>query len=72
MTALNSEGEITLPVLTVRGVSDEVHQALRLRVALNGRSMEAEVRDILRITLKQGVRVQMADATRKQDIAGIK
>jgi len=36
-----------MPVLTVRNVSDEVHRALRLRAAQNGRSTEAEVRDIL-------------------------
>jgi plasmid stability protein len=53
---------MTMPVLTVRGVPDEVHRALRMRAASNGRSMEAEVRDILKITLKQDTRVQMGDA----------
>ena len=51
-----------MPVLTIRGVPDEVHRALRLRAASNGHSMEAEVRDILKITLKQDVSVQMGEA----------
>lgn len=51
-----------MPVLTVRSVPDEVHRALRLRAALNGHSMEAEVRDILKTTLKQDVSVRMGDA----------
>ncbi|MDR1917300.1 MAG: hypothetical protein LBQ58_12095 [Synergistaceae bacterium] len=51
-----------MPVLTIRGVPDEVHRALRMRAALNGHSMEAEVRDILKIILKQDTRVQMGDA----------
>ena len=38
---------MTVPVLTVRNVSDEVHRALRVRAALRGRSTEAEVRAIL-------------------------
>ena len=51
-----------MPVLTIRGVPDEVHMALRMRAAMNGHSMEAEVRDILKITLKQDASVQMGDA----------
>lgn len=33
--------------LTIRKVPDEVHRALRVRAALNGRSAEAEVRAII-------------------------
>ncbi|HSI47741.1 MAG TPA: Arc family DNA-binding protein [Ideonella sp.] len=33
--------------LTVRDISDELHRALRTRAAQHGRSMEAEVREIL-------------------------
>ena len=36
-----------MPILTVRNVPDEIHRALRVRAALHGRSMEAEVRGIL-------------------------
>ena len=44
-----------MPVLTVRNLPDEVHRALRVRAAQNGRSTEAEVRDILeRATKPEG------------------
>ncbi|MBC7666470.1 MAG: Arc family DNA-binding protein [Caulobacter sp.] len=33
--------------MTVRHLSEEVHRALRVRAARHGRSMEAEVREIL-------------------------
>lgn len=36
-----------MAMLTVRNISDETHRALRVRAARHGRSMEAEVRDIL-------------------------
>lgn len=36
-----------MAMLTVRNLSDEVHRALQARAAQRGRSMEAEVRDIL-------------------------
>nr|WP_275668108.1 Arc family DNA-binding protein [Nitrincola tibetensis] len=36
-------------MLTVRNLPDEVHKALRIRAAYNGRSMEAEVRQILQM-----------------------
>ncbi|MDR3279002.1 MAG: Arc family DNA-binding protein [Synergistaceae bacterium] len=51
-----------MAILTVRNVPDEVHCALRLRAAVHGRSMEAEVREILKNTLKPGRSVQMGDA----------
>lgn len=38
---------MTVAVLTVRNLPDEVHRALRLRAAQHGRSTEAEVRAIL-------------------------
>jgi antitoxin FitA len=37
--------------LTIRGFDDELKSALRVRAAEHGRSMEAEVREILRATL---------------------
>jgi plasmid stability protein len=36
-----------MAILNIRRLSDDVHAALRLRAARNGRSMEAEARDIL-------------------------
>ena len=36
-----------MPILTVRNIPDEIHRALRVRAALHGHSMEAEVRGIL-------------------------
>ena len=44
-----------MTTLTVRNLPDEVHRALRVRAALNGRSIEAEVRAILEeATLPEG------------------
>ncbi len=36
-----------MATLSIRNLPDDVHQRLRLRAARKGRSMEAEVRDIL-------------------------
>jgi antitoxin FitA len=41
-------GVNALATLTVRGLDDETRDRLRVRAARNGRSMEAEVRAILR------------------------
>ena len=43
--------ESPMAQLTVRNVSQEVVSALRRRAAANGRSAEAEHRDILRLSL---------------------
>lgn len=40
-----------MAMLTVRNVPDKVRHALRIRAALHGRSMEAEVRQILEDTV---------------------
>ena len=37
--------------LTIRGIDDKMKRALRVRAAENGRSMEEEVRQILRAAL---------------------
>jgi plasmid stability protein len=55
------KGDTPMPVLTVRNVPDEIHRALRMRAAINGNSMEAEVRDILKNTLKLEQRAQMGN-----------
>ncbi len=39
--------------LTIRNIDDKLKKALRVRAAENGRSMEEEVRQILRAALAQ-------------------
>ena len=51
-----------MPSITVRNVPDDVHRALRVRAARNGRSAEAEIRDILEHAVKPEKRVRMGDA----------
>jgi len=48
-----------MAMLTVRNVPDEVHRALRMRAAMNGRSTEAEVREILATAVKPEGRVKL-------------
>lgn len=48
--------------VTVRNLPDEVHRALRVRAASNGRSTEAEIRDILEAVVKPVERIRMGDA----------
>lgn len=43
--------------ITVRNVPDEVRRALRVRAARNGRSAEAEIREILEQAVKPEGRV---------------
>ncbi|KAI3602025.1 VapB protein (antitoxin to VapC) [Cupriavidus necator H850] len=51
-----------MPILTVRNVPDDVHRALRVRAAQNGRSTEAEVREILASAVMPQKRVRLGDA----------
>lgn len=46
-------------MITVRNLPDEVHRALRVRAATNGRSTEAEVRVILESAVKPQGRVKL-------------
>ncbi|WP_227997732.1 FitA-like ribbon-helix-helix domain-containing protein [Nocardia australiensis] len=46
---------LAVATLTVRGLDDDLHARLRVRAAHNGRSMEAEVREILREQLTNPV-----------------
>lgn len=39
--------------ITVRNLDEELKQRLRVRAAANGRSMEQEVREILRVALQR-------------------
>ncbi len=51
-----------MAMLTVRNLPDDVHRALRVRAAMNGRSTEAEVREILAVAVKPETRVRIGDA----------
>lgn len=48
-----------MAMLTVRNLPDEVHRALRVRAAQHGRSMEAEVREILEVAVAPEGRVKL-------------
>jgi len=45
--------------VTVRNVPDEVHRAIRVRAARHGRSIEAEMRDILESAVRPQGRVKL-------------
>jgi len=49
-------------MITIRNLPDEVHRALRVRAAENGRSTEAEVREILASAVKPESRLRMGEA----------
>lgn len=51
-----------MAMLTVRNLPDDIHRALRVRAAKHGRSTEAEVREILTLTVRPETRVLMGDA----------
>jgi plasmid stability protein len=51
-----------MAAVTVRNLPDEVHRALRVRAATNGRSTEAEIRDILEATVRPPGRLRMGTA----------
>lgn len=48
--------------VTVRNLPDEVHRALRVRAANNGRSTEAEIREILEDAVRPGKRLKLGSA----------
>jgi antitoxin FitA len=48
--------------ITVRNLPDEVHRALRVRAAHNGRSTEAEIREILEATVRPNERLKLGSA----------
>ena len=48
-----------MPTVTVRGLPEEIHRALRLRAARHGRSTEAEIRTILEAAVRPRNRVRM-------------
>jgi plasmid stability protein len=50
---------LTMAMLTVRNIPEEVHRALRVRAAQHGHSMEAEVREILESVVSPQGRVKL-------------
>lgn len=48
-----------MPSVTIRNVPDEVHRAIRVRAARHGRSIEAEMRDILESAVKPEGRIKL-------------
>jgi plasmid stability protein len=51
-----------MAVLTVRNLADETHRALKLRAARNGRSTEAEVRDIIENAVRPEKQLKLGSA----------
>ena len=47
--------------VTIRGVPKEVHRAIRVRAALHGRTLQAEMCDILTNAVKPEGRVKLGD-----------
>ena len=64
-----------MAVMTIRNIDDSLKQRLRLRAAQHGRSMEEEVRDILRSALSaevsQGVDAGQAIHQRFARLGGV-
>jgi plasmid stability protein len=48
-----------MPVVTIRNLSEEIHRALKLRAAHHGRSIEAEIREILQEAVRPKARVKI-------------
>jgi len=48
-----------MPAVTIRNISDETHRALRVRAAHDGRSTEAEIRDILEAAVRPSERIEL-------------
>ncbi len=51
-----------MAAVTVRNISDETHRALKLRALKNGRSTEAEIREILEQTVLPDNRLKLGSA----------
>ncbi|MDK9702234.1 MAG: plasmid stability protein [Sulfuritalea sp.] len=51
-----------MATVTVRNLPDEVHRALRVRAATHARSTEAEIRDILEMTVRPPERLRLGTA----------
>jgi len=51
-----------MAAITIRNLSVETHRALRMRAAENGRSTEAEVREILNQAVRPADRLRIGSA----------
>lgn len=51
-----------MPAITIRNLSEEAHRALKTRAAQNGRSTEAEIRDILETAARPPERLRLGSA----------
>lgn len=51
-----------MPAVTIRNLPEEVHRALKVRAALQGRSTEAEMRAILEAAVRPGGRLRLGTA----------
>lgn len=51
-----------MPAVTIRGLSDETHRALKVRAALHNRSAEAEIRAILDAAVRPEGRLRLGSA----------
>jgi plasmid stability protein len=62
-----------MATITVRNLPDEVHRALRVRAAQQGRSTEAEIREILAQAAQSGGRIRLGTELRRyaQSIGGV-
>ena len=56
----------------MRNLSDEIHRALKLRAAQNGRSTEAEIRHILENAVRPKVGIGSALAAIGRSLGGVK
>ena len=59
MLALLSQEVVNVATLTIRQLDDRTHARLRSRAAEHGRSVEAEVRDILEQAAKPEGRIRL-------------
>lgn len=57
---------MTAPYIMIRDIDPALKQALRVRAARHGRSMEAEARQILKEALGSEAEVNLAEAIRRR------
>jgi plasmid stability protein len=48
-----------MPSITIRNISDELYQALKVRAVMHGRSVTAEIRCILENTVRPDGRIKL-------------
>jgi plasmid stability protein len=48
-----------MAAVTIRNLPDETHRALKVRAAQNGRSTEAEIREIIEAAVRPPARVKL-------------